>query len=58
MTLDSVYLSERIAIGDDGAQQREQHVRYDAVGPWQRRKDLDYWHCLHDERWQRAAPEA
>ena len=30
----------------------ESHLVYDAVGPWQRKQDLSYWHVLADETWE------
>jgi hypothetical protein len=47
-------LSTRMEKGDDGRPQRATHVQYDAQGAWATcgPKNLQFWHCLDDERWQ------
>ena len=44
----------RQLLGTTGKQQLIHRVAYDAVGAWQKAKDLGYWHCLDDTNWQTA----
>jgi hypothetical protein len=45
----------RVEPSDEGGTQRASCIVYDAVGDWATctTKQLTYWHCLDDERWER-----
>ena len=50
--LNEIFDAVQGPVGDDGHMQRAYRLTYDAVGPWQKKTDLAYWHCLDNENWE------